>query len=119
LATKITPLDSHSVRLRLLDGAVVVACDRDWDFKAAKAIYRNLARMPRWALATTLSDQPGWLANYVLQPTALGVVRADGGIGWLGSETETGLSYHAEQGIIIKRERAPRRAQEEFDESYD
>lgn len=119
LATKITPLDSHSVRLRLLDGAVVIACDREWDFKAAKAIYRNLARMPRWALAAALSDQPGWLANYVSQPTALGLIGADGGIGWLGSGTETGLSYHAEQGIIIKRERVQRAPQEELDESYD
>src|SRR5208282_5654667 len=50
LATEITRLDSHSARLRLLDSAEVTAHDREWSFKAAKAIYRNLVRVPRWAL---------------------------------------------------------------------
>jgi hypothetical protein len=112
-------LDSHSVSLRLLDGSAVTASERDWDFEAAKAIYRNLVRVPRWAVAAALSNQPGWLTNHVSQPTAVGLIRADGGVGWMGSGTETGLSYHQEQGVMISRQGAPRPPHEEFDESYD
>ena len=119
LANAVVSLDSHSVRLRLLDGSAVTVSERDWDFEAAKAIYRNLVRVPRWALAAALSNQPGWLTDHVSQPTAVGLIRADGGIGWMGSRTETGLSYHPEQGVIISRQRAPRALHEEFDESYD
>jgi CRISPR-associated endonuclease/helicase Cas3 len=119
LATEIDRLDSHSARLRLLNGEVVTASDREWSFEAAKAMYRNLARLPRWAVAAALCNQPDWLANHVPGPTAVGRVGADGEIGWLGSENETGLSYHQEEGIIIDRERAPRTRPEDFDESYD
>jgi hypothetical protein len=119
LATVITPLDSHSARLHLLDGTTVTARDREWSFEAAKAIFRNLTRVPHWAVAAALLDQPGWLTNHVSQPTALGVIRPDGGVRWLGSETETGVSYYAEHGVIISTKKVPRAPQEEFDESYD
>jgi CRISPR-associated endonuclease/helicase Cas3 len=119
LATEIASLDSHSARVSLLDGAVITAHDRDWNFNAAKAIYRNLVRVPRWAVAAGLSQPPGWLVNHVAQPTAVGLLQSDGGIRWSGDEQQTGLSYHAEQGIIIKRECVPRAPHEESDESYD
>src|SRR5208337_4288979 len=50
LANEITPLDSLSVRLCLLDGTVVKAHSYNWSFEAAKAIYRNLARVPHWSV---------------------------------------------------------------------
>jgi CRISPR-associated endonuclease/helicase Cas3 len=119
LATESTPLDSHSVRLCLLDGTVVTAHDFDWSFEAAKAIYRNLARVPRGAVAVGLAKAPRWLANHVAQPTAAGLAQRDGDIRWPGDEHQTGLSYHPDQGVIINRERVPRAPYEESDESYD
>ncbi len=62
---------------------------------------------------------PGWLTNHVAQPTAVGLLQPDGDIRWSGDEQQTGLSYHADQGIIINRERVPRAPDEEFDESFD
>ena len=119
LATEVSPLGVHSVRLDLLDGDTVTASDRDWSFQAAKAIYRNIVRVPRWAIAAGLTKPPGWLANHVAQPTAAGLLRPDGNIRWCGGEQQTGLSYHADQGVIINRERVPRAPNEEFDESFD
>ena len=119
LATKITPLGTHSVRLNLLNGDSVTASDRNWSFQTAKAIYRNIVRVPRWAIAAGLTKPPGWLANHVAQPTAVGLLQPDGNIRWCGSEQPTGLSYHADQGVIINRERASRAPDEEFDESFD
>jgi CRISPR-associated endonuclease/helicase Cas3 len=119
LATAITLLGAHSVRLDLLDGDTVTASDRDWSFQAAKAIYRNIVRVPRWAIAAGLTKPPGWLANHVAQPTAAGLLQPDGNIRWCGGEQQTGLSYHVDQGVIINRERVPRAPNEEFDESFD
>jgi len=101
LARQITPLRGAAVRLDLLNGDRATASSRDWDFNAAKAIHRNLTRMPLWAIAAGLNDPPRWLTNHVSQLTALGI-----------------LSYDADQGIIISRESTRRRAHEEFDESY-
>ena len=119
LGTEIAALDSHSSRLCLLDGAEVTAHDREWSFAAAKAIYRNLVRVPRWAVAPGLAKPPGWLANHVAQPTAVGLVRSNGRIRWPGDEQQTALSYDPNEGIIIKSERSPRPRDEESDESYD
>ncbi len=119
LATKITALDPHSACLSLLDGAAVTANDRHWNFPAAKAIFRNLARVPRWAIAAGLDKSPGWLGNHVAQPTAVGVVQLDGDVLWPGDEQQTGLSYHPDQGIIIHRQRVARTPHEDYDESYD
>jgi CRISPR-associated endonuclease/helicase Cas3 len=119
LATEITSLDRHSARLCLLDGAVITAHDRDWNFDAVKAIHRNLVRVPRWAVAAGLTKPPGWLTNHVSQPTAAGLLQPDGNIRWPGDEQRTGLSYHPDQGIIIERERLSRAPGEESDESYD
>ena len=119
LATEITRLDSHSSRLCLLDRAEVTAYDCVRNFEAAKTIYRNLVRVPRWAVAVGLAKPPRWLANHVTQPTAVGLRQPDGSIRWLGDEQQTGLSYHPDQGIIIKSIRLPRELDEESDESYD
>ena len=103
LARTVETTGSTTVRLSLLDGPAVEASDRAWSFDAAKAIHRNLARVPRWAVDAALRNSPGWLTNHVAQPAAVGLLRPDGGIGWLDGEMETGVSYHADQGLIIKR----------------
>jgi CRISPR-associated endonuclease/helicase Cas3 len=119
LATEIIPLDAHSVRLDLLNGDTVTADDRHWNFDAAKAIYRNLVRVPYWAVKAGVAEAPRWLADYVSQTAAAGVVRPDGDVRWPSAEKQTGLSYHQDQGIIIDRKEVPRTPYEEFDESYD
>jgi CRISPR-associated endonuclease/helicase Cas3 len=120
LARSIEPLNARTVRLQLLEGEIVEAGDRHWNFGAAKAIYRNLTRVPQWSVSAALANAPGWLTNHVSQPTAVGLLRRDGGIAWHGGETETGLSYSSDRGIVIKRKRVARAvAQEESDESYD
>ena len=110
LARTVETTGSTTVHLSLLDGPAVEASDRAWNFAAAKAIHRNLARVPRWAVDSTLRNSPGWLTNHVAQPAAVGLLRPDGGIGWLDGETETGVSYHPDQGLIIKRAPARRAA---------
>ncbi|MGH9605017.1 MAG: hypothetical protein ACRD3N_04895, partial [Terracidiphilus sp.] len=115
----ITPLSRHSVRLELLDGAMVTANDRARNFEAAKAIYRCLVPLPRWAIAAGLRAAPAWLKLNVLQPAAVGIVGKDGEIRWPGGEENTGLSYDPDQGVIMSRERVPRVSHEEDDESYD
>jgi hypothetical protein len=119
LLRKVLTVDAQVVRLDLLDGTTVDAAARDWSFEAAKAMHRNLARVPRWAVSAALRDAPGWLSNHVQQPTAVGVLGPDGGIGWLGSDIETGLTYHSDQGLVIRRGAPTRFPREEFDESYD
>ncbi len=119
LTSEITSLDSHSARLCLLDGTTVVAHDRDWDFDTAKTIHRNLTPVPYWTMVTGLVKPPGWLTNHVAQATAVARLLSDGNIQWPGDERSTELSYHADQGIIIRRKQVPRIAEGASDESYD
>jgi CRISPR-associated endonuclease/helicase Cas3 len=115
----IETLKTLKVRLHMLDGTQTIAGAWEWDFDAAKSIHRNLVRLPRWAVAAALQSPPDWLTNYVRGEVAVGIVRSDGGIHWPGSVIETGLSYHAEQGVIIGPTAKTRKPREEFDESYD
>lgn len=121
LTTNITPLNSHSAQLSLLDSTTVTAHDRDWNFATAKAIHRNLVRVPWFVVQTALMNPPGWLTNHVSQPTVVGLFLPDGSIRLPGNKQPTALSYHADHGIMIHREHIPRRAEEEFDqdEPYD
>jgi len=117
LARQITRQDVQNVRVDLLNGDRIAVSSRDWSFDAAKAIHRNLVRVPRWAISAFLSNPPAWLSNHVDQPAAVGLVQADGRI--LNTDSDMGLSYNPNQGIIIHRERVSRAMQEEVDESYD
>jgi len=125
LVKEITRLGEYSVRLDLLSGDTATTSNRGWNLDGAKAIYRNIVRVPHWAIAAGLADSPRWLANYVTQPTTVGMVQPNGNIRWSGGEQATGLFYHDDQGVIINRERMPRAPnnsksnEEEFDESFD
>jgi CRISPR-associated endonuclease/helicase Cas3 len=119
LARHVIKQDVHTVGLDLLNGETVTATDYDWNFETAKAIHRNIARVPLWVLSMHLANVNRWLANYVHQPTAFGLVQTDGGILAFNNATDMGLSYHPDQGVIIRRESVPPTKQEEFDESYD
>ena len=58
LVRDVETLDAQTVRLHLLDGTQTEASAREWDFDAAKSIHRNLARLPRWAVAAALQVEP-------------------------------------------------------------
>lgn len=119
LARVIEQVNAHTFRLHLLEGRPEEASHHSWNFKTAKAIYRNVTPVPLWAVSPGLLRPPGWLANHVSQRTAVGLLRSDGGISWLGSGAETGLSYHGDLGVIINHKLVPRVPEEKFDESYD
>ncbi|MGA2440205.1 MAG: CRISPR-associated helicase Cas3' [Tepidisphaeraceae bacterium] len=118
LARQITPLNPHSMRLELINGDTVTASAHDWNLEAAKAIHRNLTRVPRWAVTAFLSDLPGWLTNHVHQLTAIGLLRTDGSIRASDGETDMGLSYHPDEGVRIHRGHLIHPSKEE-DEYFD
>lgn len=118
LVRSVQSLDARTALLQLLDGSSVQVSDRQWDLEAAKAICRNLTRVPWWVVRAAL-EMPKWLNNHVSQPTALGLLQSDGFVCWRGSDAETGISYQEDQGIVVNRKRLPKRPPEEFDESYD
>lgn len=117
LVRQITP-KRHSVALDLLNGDIVTASSGKWDRSTAQKIHRNLVRMPRWAVADGLRDSPPWLTNYVSQST-VGLVQENGMIRWPNRGDATGLSYNADQGIVISREAIHRAVGEVLDESYE
>jgi CRISPR-associated endonuclease/helicase Cas3 len=119
LVKSVERLNSHAVRLIPLDGKPEEVDDRKWSFDAAKTIYLNLVRVPRWVLSNALVNPSGWLTNHVSQSTAAGLLRPDGKISWLGNDEETDLSYHPDMGVIINRKNVPRNTREKLDESYD
>lgn len=112
-----TPLTRDSAHLELLNGEEAKASSRSWDLETAKAIHRNVARIPLWAVANGTLDSPSWLTNYVSQPAAFGVVAPDGTILRDGKRA-AGLSYSSDQGVIIDRKRK-QSSREDLDESLD
>jgi CRISPR-associated endonuclease/helicase Cas3 len=118
LATQTRVLNSHAARVLLLDGTEIDANDRYWSFDAAKAIHRNLVRVPLWAVAET-PQAPRWLSNYVVFSAALGLVRPGGEIVWPSQNELTGLSYDPDQGVVITRQGLKPTQVKEPDESYD
>lgn len=109
----------NSARLDLLNGDTVMASGGDWDFGTAKAIHRNLTRVPRWTIAPRIHNSPPWLTSYVSQLTAVGLLESDGNIRWPGQHNPSGLAYEVDQGIIIKREGKRHASSQESNESYD
>ena len=56
---QITRLGNNSARLDLLNGMTLTASGGNWDFAVAKAIHRNLVRVPFWAVTAGLLDRRG------------------------------------------------------------
>jgi len=105
LVRRIEPVDARTVRLELLDGSNVTASEGGWSLETAKALHRNIARVPRGAVKGLLANQPGWLKSQVYQPTAIGILRHDGALVGAEAGTDTGLSYHPDEGVRIRRDR--------------
>jgi CRISPR-associated endonuclease/helicase Cas3 len=105
-----------STHLHLLDGEKVKVRAGEWSFAAAKAMHRNLVRLPRWAALGGLKGPPTWLTNHFASVPALGVVSTDGSIVWPGFDGPTGLAYDPDEGVIINSGIAARQAGEVLDE---
>lgn len=118
LAREISKIDVHSVSLCLLNGENVIVSDRKWDYGAAKAIYRNLVRVPRWAVKSSSDTAESWLALHVSRSALIGLLQPDGNISWPGELKSTGFAYDSDQGVIINRERTACAVSENSDESY-
>ncbi len=80
-------LDARTVRLHLLDGTHVEAGAMDWDFDAAKSIHRNLARLPKWAVAAALA-KPAGLVDQSRPAAGRGGPAPPDGARWLARERD-------------------------------
>ncbi len=119
LATEVTALGSWGVDAILLDGSQIKTREReDWSLNIAKAIHRNLVRIPLWPV-TRSRHSPAWLSNYVPGISAFGLVRPDGEVVFPGGAGPTGLVYNPDQGVVIAPKAGTPFDSEEFDESYD
>jgi CRISPR-associated endonuclease/helicase Cas3 len=122
VARQIEVVDAISVHLTLLNGDMLTVSGREWNIEAARALHRNLVRMPRWAVRAGLDATPDWLRLHVAQSTAIGLLQSSGAVMFWRSDVKTGLSYCPERGILIARGKRPATtAQENWDEdeSYD
>jgi hypothetical protein len=117
IAREILPLDANAVRLSLLNGDTATRRPREWNVETAKAIHRNLSRVPYWAVRAAVANAPAWLAEYVYQPAAVGLFQENGAIRWPRDDTDSGLFYCVDRGIIIDHN-AVRPRREEEDEPY-
>lgn len=118
LIRNVTREKSCCRHLDLLNGESVEVGD-EWNFDVAKAIHRNLTRIPRWVVGAFLTNPPRWLTKHVHQPTAVGILQTNGSVHALENSADMGLSYHINQGVIIHRKQSQCTSREEFDESFD
>jgi CRISPR-associated endonuclease/helicase Cas3 len=105
VARMIEILDAVSVRLKLLNGNTVTANGRDWNIETARALHRNMVRIPRWAVRAGLKIAPAWFRLHVVQQAAIGLLKPNGAIVFWPNNAESGLSYCPERGILIAREK--------------
>jgi CRISPR-associated endonuclease/helicase Cas3 len=89
-------------RTQMLSGDIVEVPERTWSFEAAKAIHRNLVRIPRYAAGESVQAAPKWLEQHVYGPCTLGIVRT-GNIYWSGSDSPSGLTWHPDEGVFVPR----------------
>jgi CRISPR-associated endonuclease/helicase Cas3 len=107
LLTTATPaaLPGHIIQLQLADGAEALIPDFRFDVKAARALHRNLVRIPLWVTKNLPSTAPEWLSRLVSQKATVGIVRrTDGAI--LFGELESGMTWHPDEGVTLPRRSA-------------
>lgn len=97
----------------MLNGETVVLKGEKFDIATARALYRNLARVPKAIFERFSSSKE--TARYVRGEHTLALVGADGIIGVHGLNTGTTLRWHEDAGVTIVRDEV----KEEDDESCD
>lgn len=98
-------LPGHLIRLTLADGTVSDFPDFRFEMAAARAVHRNLVRIPAWAVKNLAINTPSWLAQLAQWNTVLGVVRETDGAIVIG-EAQTGMTWHPDEGVTLPRRTA-------------
>ncbi|MBN2450795.1 MAG: CRISPR-associated helicase Cas3' [Lentisphaeria bacterium] len=94
----------RALGVELLDGTACEVRTDAWDVAVARAIHRNLVRVPRWCATPGLQHGMSWLREYVGGEVAAGLVEPDGTLTFLPGGGASCLSYQPEQGVCIHRD---------------
>lgn len=105
VATRWSEVDTASLMLvRAREGSTCTFLDgtharvpAKWDIEAARAIHRNLVRVPAWLLNQSRSET---LQAYVDGTSALGIVEGDGSIRLVEGQAKRGMVYDSLRGIV-------------------
>ncbi|OGV64079.1 MAG: hypothetical protein A3K19_06010 [Lentisphaerae bacterium RIFOXYB12_FULL_65_16] len=114
----------NGARFELLSGETCDVRTGKFSFAAAKAIHRNLVRVPLWTVKPFLDAAPAWLREYVTE-LAVPVKVQDGKLLTIPGGEDTGLEYRPNVGVVIRpkprfdRPAGRLREEEDDDESYD
>lgn len=121
LIAKVEEWDTKvGARLRLLNGETCVLRTGDYDFAAAKALHRNMVRVPRWCAQDFLGELPAWLREHVAGSVVACEVTEGGLIVW-PTKRDTRLQYRDDLGVVIppRRQAQPAARRQEDDDDYE
>jgi CRISPR-associated endonuclease/helicase Cas3 len=90
-----------TIYLPMVDGTDALIPNFRFDLAAARAIHRNLVRMPAWTLEGVSSTSPEWLSRLVSQNAVLGFVRENGAI--FVDQSDSGMTWHRDEGVTLPR----------------
>lgn len=109
--------------LELLNGDRCELRAGEFNFDSAKAIHRNLVKVPRWCVRAHLGRTPDWMREYV-RDDILVCKLLEGRLMLLPAGNESGLTYRNDLGVVIPPWQGAssgreRHAEEDDNESYD
>lgn len=109
--------------LELLNGDRCELRAGEFDYGTAKALHRNLVKVPRWCVRAHLAQTPRWLGEYIQGDVVVGELTGEKLLR-LPDRNDTGLAYRADLGVVMSTQPvAPRHVrpdeEEDDDESYD
>lgn len=114
--------ERKGAELELLNGETCRLSSGLFDVASARSLHRNLVRVPRWAVAESLSRQnrpASWLRPYLRGDALLVQVKDDGLVSALDGEP-VALQYRADLGIVLPEHSMWHKTEiEADDESYD
>ena len=90
--------------LEFLDGTRCEARSGVWDIAVARAIHRNLVKVPKWTVRPGVRHEMSWLREYVKGDVALCRLMPDGVLRFLPGGEDSCLSYQPEQGVRINQD---------------
>lgn len=87
--------------IELLDGTRCDVRSGAWDIAIARAIHRNLIKVPKWTVRAGVRHEMSWLHEYVKGDVAFCRLLPDGALCFLPGGEDSCLSYQPEQGVRI------------------